>query len=523
MAQNISSAVYPTDEEIYEAFLLGDIDYHTYRNLTEIIRQGIDSFDLFLLEEIPNLNFHSDIEELRGSAQEREQAEPFEKRGDGSPEFIRLRTRRLQNLEQTGGGENQYYFSSRLPSRWTFDARADENFDQNLSMRFRALKYQDVRGVLKRMIVGNFAARYGLGLSVGYRGRILNEDAADFGESIIFPDYGGFNGLYVEGGRRTDAVKLLLHFDKNALYRMQTTAVNFMKRIGNFQAETVVLSTALKNRATLSEFSLKSFGAFVGYNDKTYNIGLELAFPENSSGTVPAALFETKYNSIAAKLRLSCWDYGADFINIAGGGRSGDYYRKIAIEEIDLNFDDRRNDQKGFLLKGISALTNGSSFDLSFTAYGRDRYEKTLATAALLDIPLTSSGSLRPSYEYSEKLEKGERKSSHKGRIEHLIKRADIFLRNSLGYAVDKSQKKYLSIFSRAKIKFKFFKKLELWINFDKINLETGRLDYFYGYLRETLAATKNLEMGVKYSYRYNRGYDDPGSSKFLFDLEMIL
>ena len=57
LGRSIGSDIYPTEDELYEAYLIGQIDYQTYLNLREIFNSGIDSTDLYLIEEIPNIDF----------------------------------------------------------------------------------------------------------------------------------------------------------------------------------------------------------------------------------------------------------------------------------------------------------------------------------------------------------------------------------------------------------------------------------------------------------------------------------
>ena len=41
--QIIGSEIYPTEDELYEAYLIGQFDYQTYLNLLEILNSGIDA------------------------------------------------------------------------------------------------------------------------------------------------------------------------------------------------------------------------------------------------------------------------------------------------------------------------------------------------------------------------------------------------------------------------------------------------------------------------------------------------
>jgi len=535
VGQNISPEVYPTDEEIYEAYLRGEIDYHTYQNLTEIFEQGVDSADLFLLEEIPNLNyflsakgpdraFDQNTSATDFPGLEREQAESFRsaiKREKVQAYSGDAGLKRYQSLEENGPGRNQYYLKYRLPSDGAFNARLNGDYAGRHEWANRSLKYQNSAGMAKRMIVGNFVARYGLGLTIGYRGRLLEKDSATRDESFLFPDYGGFNGIYIEGGRKSDAVKMLLHYDRNRTHQVQATAISVSKRYRQFKGEGIFIASRMENRETATKYDYHQLGYFLQYQNHKFVAAFESVLPKGSRKGLSAAIFEARYDENPINLSLSAWQYPKDFINLFGGGRSGDYYHSVSIDAINLEFSDRRIDQRGILLKGTSALSNSSIYEISFSAYGKNRYQRTAKMSTALEIPLSPSVHLRGDYGYIEEFEAGQLTSKHKVRLEYILKIAKLFMRNYAGFNIDKNSKKYFSLFSRTKTAVSNYGNIELWLNLDKIDSPNGKINYFYGYFRETVRVTKNLEMGMKYSYRYNRDYENRSSSTFLLMAEM--
>ena len=53
--QTLSTEVFSSEDELYEAFLLGDLSYHEYLELRELIVHGVGYHNRYLLDEIPNL------------------------------------------------------------------------------------------------------------------------------------------------------------------------------------------------------------------------------------------------------------------------------------------------------------------------------------------------------------------------------------------------------------------------------------------------------------------------------------
>ncbi len=523
-AQNISQEVFPSDEEIYEAYLRGEIDYHTYQNLTEIFEQGIDSADLYLLDEIPNLNYFMNTSVRDFPELEREQAESFTAGSNQErprPYSGNAGLRRFQSLEEDGQGRNQYYLRYGLPSNGAFNAWLNGDSAGNREWASRTLKYRNNTGAVKRIIVGNFTARYGLGLSVGYSGRLLQKDSTTRNESFLFPDYGGFNGIYIEGGRRSDAIKMLVHYDRNKIHQVQASAISFSKRYRQFRGEGIFVVSRLQNRETSMKYDSHQLGYSFQYQGGEFVAAFESVLPRGSQRGFPATIFEAQYNNKPVNLSLSAWRYAKDYVNPFGGGRSGDYYRAVSIDAVEFEFSDRRTDQRGILLKGISALGGSSTYEISFSAYGRDRFQRSAKMSTGLEIPLTKSARIRGDYRYAEKIEAGELTSSHKIRLEYILKMSKLFMRNYLGFTIDRNLRKYFSLFSRTKTAVSNYGNIEAWLNLDKIDSPDGTINYFYGYLKETINVTKNLEMGMKYSYRYNRDYSIRSSSTFLFTAEM--
>jgi hypothetical protein len=521
--QNISSDVYPSDEEIYEAYLRGDIDYHTYQRLTEIYESGIDSASMYLLEEIPNVNYFSDIYKKDLSGLEKEQTEPFEIKSEKrTRQYSGLfGFRRFQYLEEDDKGKDQYYLDMTFPSHWRFQGRMKGDYTGHRVWASRAMKYANEHGTLKRVAIGNFTTRFGLGLTVGYRGSLLSKGYDESEDSYLYPYFGGFNGLYVEGGRKSDAIKVMVHNDQNSTHRFRAAALDLMKRFGHFRFEGIYLSSQIINRFNDTKYSLHQWGSFLQYKNEALSASVEVAFPDNTKETIPAAIMETRYDIEQVDLRLSAWKYSADYLNFAGGGRSGLHYNEIIIDTAEFEFSDRRNNQKGFLVKGFSKLENKANYEISFSQYGADKYQRSSRVATAMETPIAGFAFLKVDYKYSEDLEKGQILSVHKARLEFLYRPNNIYWRSYIGYNIDKENHDYCSVFTRFSAKMRSFGKTEFWLNFDKINSKAGRIDYWYGYIRESIKPSKNLELGIKYSYRYNREYDDKTATTFLLDAEL--
>ncbi len=522
--QNASFDVYPSDEELFDAYVRGDIDYTTYQNLLDLLESGIDSSNLYLLEEIPNLNYFTDNRLKDYQGLEKEQSEAFISggssfRGKPTGTFV---IKRYQDLDETASGSNRYIIRSAVAPGWSFQGRMNEDTGQNREWLERSLVYRGDQGLIKKMAIGNFPARYGLGLSVGYRGRVLNKNFVKWHDFFLYPDNGGFNGVYIEAGRSRDAVKLMVHNDRNDSVRVQTVAASLMRRFRALKLEGIFTASEISNSQLQSKYSWYQVGSFVKYQKDPLVFGMELAFPQKSNELIGAVLMESEYRTKAVTLLMSFWKYSNDYLNLTGGGRSGPYSRAAFIDTVDFHYHDRRSDQAGILFKGVSALIDKISYHFSFSTSGRDRYLRYLSAQSGVDWAVSNGSVVRIEYRYRDQNDSTGQEYDHQVRTELKTEVRGISARTYLGYDFDRQGNKYLSYFVRARRSFRGLGETELWLNAAKINMKSGKLDYLYSYLREGIAIIKNFEMAVKYSYRYSRALAVRNSSHLYLEAKLI-
>ena len=529
LGRSIGSDIYPTEDELYEAYLIGQIDYQTYLNLREIFNSGIDSTDFYLLEEIPNIDFFQGQESGKYSDLEKEQTKPYisdqveisKEKPTGS-----IIWKRYQKLDDIGRDQNRIYIRSQLSQNWSFKISGVDEYIGHQEFSFRSLNYKKQRGTIRRLNIGNFTARFGLGLTVGYRGRLLGKDYLSPEETLLFPDYGGFNGLYAEGGPRKNRVKWLFHYDKNDTILVRTTALNVNRRYGFYRVEGTLLGSVINNRLTDDEFRQYQLGLLLGYSGNDLELAIEVALPKNnlnkSSNNNQAAVTEITYKGNDFGLKFSAWYYGRNFINLFGGGRSGDFYRTVEFDSIDLSYRDRRNNQLGFLMRTSTSLSKETDADMSLSIYGSSRYEKFIEIQTSWGRIIGENSRLRLYYELLRKEKFGEISNDNALKLGYNYKSPQFSLRSFIGYIYDNDEKKHLSFLFRAQIKNKICKEIEFWVNFSRINIETSNIDYFYGYIKETVDITKTISLAVKYRYRYNRRFAEPEESTIYLETLIV-
>jgi hypothetical protein len=524
LTQINSGEVYPSDEEIFEAYLRGDIDYQTYLNLVEIFDGGIDSTELYLLDEIPGFDYFTNSYLKSFTESESEQAAAFLQADDEENEVKAkgyFKYRGWQSLEEDGERKSQYYINSAVAADWNLTGRFERNYQNIGRCTQRALTYRGKPGSLKKIVIGNYTARYGLGLTVGYRGRLFDKGEESDNASWLFPSYGGFNGIYAEGGRKSDAVKWLVHYDQNGDYRIRATALDLAKRFRKFQLEGIFLGAMVDNRVTGVEYRHYQLGISAQYRVRAGQAGLELAFPKGARTIFPSALLESEYTQGPVRLRFSAWHYDREFLNLTGGGRSGLQYGVVSIDTIQFSFRDRRHDQQGLLFKANSEIGHNITTDFSCSIYGKDSYQRAARLTTGLEVPVSTQSQVRLEFRHYEENHPDELVYENQARAEYRFHSDRISMRSYLGYKLDKWNNKYLSCFTRVRVLFLSPGTTEIWLNLDKLNTRTSRIDYFYGYLREAFGLTKYVELAAKYSYRYSRSYSERAEATFFFEAKV--
>jgi hypothetical protein len=522
-AGSITPEVYPSEEEIFEAYLRGDIDYEEYLILREILEGGIDSTEFYLLEEIPNINFFLKSYFKNYPDRQREQAESYIDKKVSTKRKMTgfLKNSTSRKLEENGDLKNSFQLKSRINSEWSCEVRGRKDYADRYEWTKRSLLFRSRRGRIKRISVGNFTTRFGLGLTVGYRGRLLEKSTAETDETILFPVYGGFNGIYVEGGRRRDAVKLLVHYDRDDLHELRAGAIGFLKKWSRFTWEATITGASLKNRSDGKKYNQYQLGNFIQFSGEEQTAALELTFSGDTARFSPALILETSINTDLLNIKFSGWHYGRNFISLLGGGRAGASYRTVVIDDVDFSFRDKRTDQSGLLFKSRLNFENDVGLDLSFSAWGRDKYNNSVRTLIGFDWPVSTKASCGIDFNYRRRRQPDDSSSETGIRTIYRIKDDNLFFRSYLGYRQDNKGRNLISLFFRFRKTSAAFGVVELWFNMDKINLDSRQLDYLYGYIRESIILTGRLELAAKYSYRYSRSYSDREESKFILETKL--
>lgn len=516
-AADLNTEVYPSEDELYEAFLRGDLDYETYRNLVDLIETGLDNSDIYLLEELPGIG---PIRPGDSTIEINERAEPY--RQVVAPAEVGewhgyLKVRNSRQLEATDRYKTYYLLNSVFGSRWRIKTKLNRNENGIHEWTQRSAEYSNRRGTLKRARLGSYTARFGLGLSLGYRGRLLAKGDEESDESMLFPDFSGFNGVYLEGSSGRNPARWLVHYDRNDSHNFRMSAVSLSARHKRLSGELIGLGAILENRQSGVDYKYIQGGTFVRYDAINYDISGELAIQQYTRNLIGAASVEGTFDFNPIKIWGSFWHYAEDFVNLTGGGRSGRMSRTVSIDSLDFSVSDRRTGQDGFRLKSHTALSDKTNATAAVSHDGFNQFHKNVELYTALAHRVGNNSSLSLDYRFKRNYDNGEISSDNETRLEYKMRRKQIFLRTYIGYQND-DDRDFVMLFARASARVSSLGDLELWCNLDKINIDSRQLDYMYFYVQEKLPVRPFLHVIAKYTYRYSRAYSDRKQSAFYIE-----
>jgi len=201
LTQELSTDIFPSEDEIYQALVSGDITYRQYLILAELAADGIDSSNAHLLDQIPNLSFFDLSADSIRSALEQQQLTAF----TPDPEPPRasgriggsLSHRFNQYLEETGNSGYRTRLCLDYGKQIRLDLRLRREYSGYERVTGRTLTQKSSVGLMRKVTIGSYSQRIGMGTIFGYRGKLLSLSRNIDSESWLFPDFGGHNGIAI--------------------------------------------------------------------------------------------------------------------------------------------------------------------------------------------------------------------------------------------------------------------------------------------------------------------------------------
>ncbi len=508
-SQELSTEVYPSEDELSLALAAGEIDYHQFLILREVIRTGIDATNRHLLDEVPNLSyFHGDTISISTSLQ-KEQRSGFDPRvrpdSDTHGEF---RYRYHQYLEEAS--ESQYRAGIRWSlAHWTTSLfiQKDRKGVERIARRCVALRRSE--GRLRELRLGNYTRRLGLGTAFGYRGKLLDFSERLEGESFLFPDYGGYNGLYVKMQVRAVQLQLLSSFNRDADHSLATVAGMAVWKMGSFSPGVIVGVNRLRSRHLDKSLYDVKIAPSARYRYHGGFTAMEICTQAGKRTGWGGMLIEGRHRFNTAQIKYAAWSYGESYLDLSGGSKSGRSRRTIYLEDVDFELSEKRSGHRGGMIRTIVLMSSRTHLvnSLLYSGQHRDSSDLQLLSGLLRQVHPRLSLRLDHLVRSSRRLVAGDAISatSHRTRLEVRFTTGQAAVRGYIAYNTKSGRSDYISAFIHLDYRTARAGRLQLWSNLARLNGRDGTVDYWYLFLRNEQTLWDGMTLAVKMSRTYDR------------------
>ena len=509
VSQELSTEVYPSEDELFLALAAGEMDYYQFLVLREATRTGIDATNRHLLDEVPNLSyFHDDSTSLSTSLQN-EQQSGFDPRvrldADTHGEF---RYRYYQHLKEAS--ESQY----RAGIRWTFanwstSMRIERDHAGVERIADRYVTFRSREGRLRELRLGNYSRRLGLGTAFGYRGKLLDFSKRLEGESFLFPDYGGYNGVYVKMQVRAAQLHLLSSFNRDADHSLATVAGMAAWRMGSFSPGVIVGVNRLRNRHSDKSLYDAKIAPSTRYRYHGGYTAIEICAQAGKRAGWGSMLIEGRHRFNTAQIKYAAWSYGESYLDLSGGSKSGRSRRTTYLEDVDFELSEKRSGHQGGMIKTIVLVSDRIQLvnSLLYSGQHRDSSDLQLLSGLLRQFRPRVSLRLDHLVKSRRRLVAGDAISttSHRTRLEVRFTTGQAAVRGYIAYNTKSGRSDYISAFIHLDYPTARAGRLQLWSNLARLDGRNGTVDYWYLFLRNEQTLWDGMTMAVKMSRTYDR------------------
>lgn len=367
-AQHVWVRAYENEEDLWESYREGEITGEQYLELVELFRAGVDS-----MFQPP-----SDIDELPGSMIA-DSLIGISGRPAGEPRDLprRFDLRWGYTLPLREETDDEGYFIGRWSSarvKLYLNCRTGQGRLDGFRKRGLAIGFLNGR---TRVAFGNIEPRFGLGLVVGRRDRVLGRTAATrLSGSIWQPKYAFYNGFQIEQTLGATArLTVLGSRIESSPYREDIAAVHVSVG-GSAHVFTAGITGAAYLMARRDEGKKFRRGGVSFYLARErQHAGLQAEFALGDGGTAAATVKAVKPMK-AGRFSIALWTRDPDFILPSSGGPGHPGRRRVVIFDDDLDFYSRTAGEQGMLAQLRTRINNKMSYETVFEVYN-DRLENT--------------------------------------------------------------------------------------------------------------------------------------------------
>lgn len=516
-AQELSTAEFPAEDEVFEALASGEIDYEQYIQLLEVLQDGVDSTELHLLDLVPNLSFFRDT--VRSSL-ETEQGKPFltsrSRSRHGSARYGYY-----QRLEEPGSSRYSLAMKTNLSPQWGFSLKVRKDLSGRERFTGRTLKYGNDTGYVREVQLGTFTKRLGLGTVFGYRGKLFQCDDHISGESFAYPDFGGFNGAMARLMFGHWEVIPLTSVHRDPKYRLFTGGGMLSTQIGNWTPGLLVAYNRLTRRGSEAYLADYKAGLSLSKAGRRNNLAVEYCVQTGFRDDFGTFVLEGTQKLGEATVHVAAWRYGDQYLNLSGGAKAASLQQTEHIGELDFSFSEKRTGQVGSLLKSAVSLRTNVKWSNSLLLATRN--EDTTTVQWLSDMTYLPAPKWRLAFSFLEK--RNERVSVRVGerrvRAEIAYRADNLSMRSHIAHTYKNQTLDYFSWLAEIRWDVSKDTRLQIWSNLSRF--ARNAVDYWYLFLRTEHQLFDQLSVATKLMHRYDEDAADPHQVAISLELEAAL
>ncbi len=373
-AQEISSDIYETEEDLREGLESGALTLDQYLELLDLIqgKVGPTSEEVDKLFFVPGVST-GDVSQIETKEEKdvllNQRTDSFlgESQDRGFGLSGKLVWRFYEELQ--GSEETDSYLRLEIADKGNFVWRmdADKETDQDLRIRKRSLTFFHPR-YSTEVTVGNFDKRIGLGLNVGYHPRFGYSSSTDLKskDSFLYPTLGRYNGIYAES--QIDFLSFVAFYSKNKQEKIedQITAFDLSFVTSRVKAGVCFSEGELKNIENKGSFKDDCRSLHFDWRLKSIKLSGEYALlsDKKSGRALDFHSWRKPY-----RVEFSWWSYDDGFVHPFGGGLSNPDYETRYLEEIDYDYRSRQAGERGIFFKSRYEVFDRLNLNCSYTLW----------------------------------------------------------------------------------------------------------------------------------------------------------
>lgn len=525
VAQELSTLVFSSEDEVYEALALGLVDSAEATALIETFQLGVSPGSYHRYDLIPNLSYIYSDKSVLYDMIRLDQRSFLKNLQTESHDGItgEIWYENYQELNEENRSRYRTGFNLFANQYWQASARINREYSGAERLINRQLSYRNRSGPVREVIIGSFTRRYGLGTAIGYRGKLFDYSDEIDDESLLYPDYGGFNGIHAELAMDRVNSKTIVSSQRDSDYRLHTlgefVTYDFGRsRLGFFGAVNRI--TSRSNGAAFDDFK---FGLLGYHRYKDGRVAAEMSLQAGDRHSFGALAIEGRHDFDQSRFSYSLWHYDDRFVDLTSGSKSANLRHDDSLDESGFEFSTRRNGQTGTLVKNITAVSGETDLSNSLLAAWFNADTLLIEMVSAVEHDLSRDVLLR--VDYSNKLRKytsGDQ-NEHKGRVELRIRSGKYRVRSYIGFSRRADGIEYLLLFGTLNIDRDRLGQWRLWAVISRFNLESSSLDYAYAYVEHSRDIESWLSGRVKLSERYNRNATEKYLTTLSFELTLLI